>query len=275
MHSCYRKHILAVTTIVALTLCGASTARASLLVDFLPQPASDEIPEFIWDGDYLLIGPGAVGTGLPDPNVPGDGDLPPDQQSAGGLLITTPFVIPGLPGGEVRTTSGTTDFYDVTLEFEPLGADGAPEVSVSGFVTQQLVGGRFNIWTTDPVNAGAPGDPEVNDPVLLLSGQIANAAITGIHGAHTGAVLSAEVAYDGGVIRDAAAAEFGPGPLVGSLSWTLLDIAPMLLVDGGQLAAFDADATGQFSGLVVPEPATLGLLCFTAPFVLRIKSRRQ
>jgi len=275
MRNCYRKQILTVTTIAALTLCGASTARASLLVDFLPQPASDDIPEFVWDGEYLTVGPGAVGTGIGDPNTPGDGHLPPELQAAGGLQITTPFVIPGLPGGEVRTVSGTTDFYDVTLELEPLGGDGPPAVLGGAFVTQPLLGGRFNIWTTDPVNAGTPVDPEVNDPVLLLSGTIANAAITGLVGTQTGAILSANVSYDDGAIRDAAAAAFGPGPLVGSLSWTLLDIEPALLISDGQLAPLHSDATGQFSGVVVPEPAALGLLCVTAPFVMRLKRRRR
>jgi len=275
MRSCYRKHILTVTTIAALTLCGATTARASLLVDFLPQPASDGIPEFDWDGQYLTVGPGAVGTGIPDPGAPGDGELAPELQDIPGLQITTPFVIPSLPGGAVRTVAGTTSFYDVTLDLEPLEADGAPGLLGAAFLAQKLLGGRFSIWTTDPVNAGTPGDPEVNDPVLLLSGAIANAGITGLIGSQAGAVLSAKVTYDDGAIYDAAAAEFGPGELVGSLSWTLLEIDPALSITAGRLAAFDANATGQFSGVVIPEPATVALLCVLAPFVLRSRRRRK
>lgn len=84
--------------------------------------------------------------------------------------------------------------------------------------------------------------------------------IVGLEGGETGAVLSGDVAYSSGEVYDAMSA--AGYDLTGSLSWSLLDISPELVIvgtpGGDRLDTFDSNGTGQFSA--VPEPMTLSLL---------------
>src|SRR5438105_15288132 len=75
----------------------ANAARAESVLNFEPSPISAGVPEFIYTGGasgHLLAGPGSTGNG--------DGALPLSSQTAGGLFISTPFVIPdAIEGKEI------------------------------------------------------------------------------------------------------------------------------------------------------------------------------
>lgn len=255
--------------VAAMVLVSAAAAQASLLVDFLPQPASRDMPEFIWDGFALTSGSGAFGTGF-GPGA-GDGDKLPEEQDIPGLQIVTPFVIDGLPGGVVNATAGSTTFYDVTLELtESPSADGRPPNSLFGiYIVQELTGGEFRILSTDPVGGGE------EDYVVLLAGTITNAMIAGILNSDTGAVLSADITYTDGAIYYAAMERCNSTCLKGSFSWSLLNVdKPLSIIEGtpDYLDEFVANGTGQFSG--TPEPATLVLLLSGACVVAMRRKRR-
>jgi len=259
----------ALTVLVAL---GMNSAKAGIIADFEPEPASPALPELIWDGSELYEGPGAIGTGFGVAG-PGDGELPTAVQDIPGLLLESPFTVAGVPGSEINTTTGATTFFDVTLDISataPGAAKGlrfsGPAVAFAGAVVQPLGPGAFEIWSTDPDES--PGT-DVENPVLLLGGTIDTAVITGILGSSTGAMLSATVTYTAGKIVDAAPA----GVLWGELSWSLLDIQLPLAIDGGSdlLRPFEGNAVGQFSG--IPEPGTLALLGLGAAILLGRRRR--
>jgi len=248
--------------LTALVLLGMSSAKAGIIADFEPEPASPVLPELIWDGSELYEGPGAIGTGFGVAG-PGDGELPTAVQDIPGLLLESPFTVAGVPGSEINTTTGATTFFDATLDIIPTAPGAAnglrfsgPAVAFAGAVVQPLGAAAFEIWSTDPDES--PGT-DVENPVLLLGGTIDTAIVTGILGSSTGATLSATVTYTSGKIVDAAGSA-----LWGDLSWSLLDIQLPLEIDGAtdRLRPFEGNAVGQFSG--VPEPATLALLTFGA-----------
>ena len=234
------KRALVVVSLVVVALA-AAPAQGDIL-NFVPEPESDAIPEFSWDGATFSEGAGAIGTGY---NQAGPGDT----TKAPGLTMIVPFEIPGIPGSIVG--SGSTTFYDATLDIiTPLPANGAAFI-IGPMVVQQLGSGEFKLYSTDP--AETSGDDE--NPILLLSGIIHSADITGILGSITGAVLNAYTTYTGGVVADA----ISSGDFNGSFTWTLLDIIPPLTISTspeGYLEAFDANGTGHFT----PEPATMVLL---------------
>ena len=262
----FQRVAVATATVVALTLTFmASSTYGAMLVDFLPQPASDDMPEFKWDGTTLTSGPGAFGTNFGVPG-PGDGDELPEDQDVPGLQIVTPFVIGGQPGGVVNTDAGSTTFYDVTLD---ITTSHLATNEYGFYVVEELTGGQFEIWSTDP--ADDPG-ADVENPILLLAGLIDTAMIAGILHSDAGAVLSAEITYTDGRIYQAAQAMFGIQEITGSFSWSLLDINSPLSVTNGLLDSFEANGTGQFSG--VPEPATMVLLVSGA-CMLAIRRRRR
>jgi len=251
----------------------ATNAQAYVIVNFQPEPASETLPEFVWDTAFLFEGPGALGTGYLNTG-PGDGHLPPENQDVPGMTITSPFEIPGVPVSVVGT--GNTTFFDTTLDILPpdTGAPGLPgagvAVPVGGNLFQPLGSGAFELWSTDPL----PGDPDAM--VLLLAGTVDAAWITGVAGSTTGATLGADVTYTAGVIFDAAMTELGPEfatPLSGSFTWTLLDMSAPLAI-GPQLVLdpFTANGNGLFSG--IPEPGTLALLGIGG-LIMAIRRRRR
>jgi len=246
-----KKQVLIVALAAVAMGLSATVAQATILVNFIPEPASPATSEFEWDGSTLVDGPGALGTGFGNTD-PGDGDDPVGSQDIPGLAMNTPFEISGVPGSIEGT--GNTTFYDTTLDI--LGS-GLPEAGdafpLLGMITQPLGGGAFELWSTDP----APGDPDA--PTLLLAGTVDTAFITGIAGSTTGATLSATVTYTDGVIYDAALATLLSAPLTGSFAWTLEDMSAPLTIGGSdRIEPFTANGTGQFSG--IPEPGTLVLL---------------
>ncbi|MCY2932375.1 MAG: hypothetical protein NTV86_23350 [Planctomycetota bacterium] len=244
-----------------------------MIATFSPEPASGGIPEFIWGGGpnnlipQFYTGPGAIGTNFGTPG-PGDGQLPSGQQAAPGLLVVTPYNIPGIPGG-INSVSGTS-FYDATLRIVPvspatLGFPPAGSAAAfAGLVYQPLGAARFEIWSTDPFEASA----DIENPVLLLSGLAQTAEIKGLAGATSGLTLSSTVIYDGGAILAAS----GLSSASGSFSWSLLDASVPLGVDPttGLLFPFTANGTGQFS---IPEPASMALLSLIALPMLRRRTK--
>lgn len=274
-----RKSNMLKVVLAALVLSALATAAQAspvvapanvLIATFQPEPASANSPEFIWGGGpnnlipEFYTGPGAIGTGFGVPG-PGDGQLPSGQQAAPGLLVVTPYNIPGIPGG-INSVAGTS-FYDATLKiipispatlgFQPSGLAAA----FAGLVYQPLGSARFEIWSTDPVEAAT----DIENPVLLLSGLAQTAEIKGLAGATSGLTLSATLTYDGGAILAAA----GLTSATGSFSWSLLDANPPLGISPstGYLIPFSANGSGQFD--MVPEPASLALLALTALPMLR------
>ena len=263
------KRVLVIVVCAVLSAAAQAGVLPSVQVaTFEPEPGSPNTPEFIWNGTEFYSGPGAFGTGFNVPG-PGDGQLPTANQQAPGLLVITPYNVPGIPGGD-NNPSGTS-FHDVTLKIVPVSpavlgfpAAGTALVS-SGQVFQPLGPARFEIWSTDPTDIG----PDVENPVLLLAGRADDAIITGLLGASSGLTLSATVTYDAGAILAVA----GLPIATGEFSWNLLDAIPPLGVGltAPYLMPFEANGTGQFS--MVPEPASLSLLALTALPLLRRRGR--
>lgn len=252
----FRKVCIAAAAVVAMGL--SATSFGAILVDFKPEPTGDA-PEVQFNGGspkQLTADIGAQGNGIVD--------------VAGGLTIETPFVL-NLPAAYNPSVvhnllAGTTTFKDVTMEITNLFAAGAANVTPIApgitLVTQPLTSGEFKLWSYKPAN-----DPMV----LLLSGTVGNAVISGLLGQNAGGVFSASVTYDyiaPSLIGDAAeAAGWAPN---GDLSWSLLDIKPILATAGGTLGNFKANMVGQFSA--IPEPASLGVLALVG---IGLASRRR
>lgn len=232
-------------------VCGAvaafgltASSFGGLLVDFKPLPVTANVPELEWTGTNLQAGAGSVGNG--------DGALPANLQSPPGLQIETPFTIPGAIPGKVVGGTGATTFYDVTLELTGLNASGAA-ISFGGLAVQGFGAGTFKLIATDNVT-------------VLLAGNISSGSIAGLTPGTSGAVLSNTITYTGGAIFNEFVANHSGGANGGSLSFSMLDIVPAL---GGTtvvppntfatLNPFGANATGLFSGVEVPEPATFSL----------------
>ncbi len=235
----------------------ATPAPAEFTVaDFVAMPTSTYTPEFIWTGSELYASYGAIGTNFGIPNS-GDGELDVSLQHSPGLIVQTPFLVNGIPGGVV-TGNNTTAFYDATLlltgsgvPIHGLAADGNAVVA-GNLVVQPLAGGDFQIWSTDPFEA-----VDEENPVLLLSGTISDASIVGIRNSSVGSVLSATVTYTDGAILDA----IDLGSITGNFTWSLSLISGKFSVNSTthQLNTFEANGTGQFDA--VPEPGSFALLC--------------
>jgi hypothetical protein len=235
----------------------AASSFGSMLVDFKPLPVTANIPELEWTGTNLAAGAGAVGNA--------DGGLAPSLQSPPGLQIEAPFDVPGAIPGKVSIGGGTsTAFYDVTLELSGLNANAAA-TSFGPLALQSFGTGHFRLLSTDP-DAGGP-----LTSTTLLEGDITNGTITGLSPGTAGAVLSSTVTYTGGAIYSEFAANHGGQANGGTLSLSMLDIVPAL---GGTsivppnafatLNAFSANATGLFSGVQVPEPASASIVLLSA-----------
>jgi len=251
------KKLIAATAGAVAAFGLTASSFAALLVDFKPMPVTATVPELEWTGTNLAAGAGAVGNA--------DGGLAPQLQSPPGLQIETPFTIPGAIPGKIANVTGSTTFYDVTLELGGLNANSAA-VSFGGIAVQSYGAGTFRLLSTDPDGAG-PGLPTV-----LLQGNIGGGSITGLSPGSSGAVLSSQLTYTGGAIfTEFLNAPNNGSPNGGSLSLSMLDIVPQL---GGTsvvppnafatLNAFNANATGLFSGVQVPEPATASVVLLGA-----------
>lgn len=247
--------------LAAVAALGFSAAsQAALLVDFKPIPTDDKI-ELIYDAvpsgglaRELYAGAGAQGDG--------------SFASTGGLTIEAagfPGLTPVDPGliASVQFESTSTLFHDVTLVLSNLkedkvaGLSETPIFGVGTLYTQPLEDGDFELWSWNNPSDANPSE-------LLLKGTIANAVISGLAGAPSGAVLSAQVTYTGGLIH-AELVKKG-GTTSGDLSWSLLDITPKIQKVAGTpplLGDFVANATGQFSSPAIPEPASIGLLAIS------------
>src|SRR5204863_9227441 len=92
-----------VLTLVMAVLAAPVVACAATIVDWKPGPTSVGIPEFSWTGFQLVGAPGITSNG--------DGTLPRPTQTAPGLDMETPFIIPGVPGSVIDPVANTTLFY--------------------------------------------------------------------------------------------------------------------------------------------------------------------
>jgi hypothetical protein len=209
----------------------ANAARAESVLNFEPLPISAGNPEFIYTGGatgHLLAGPGSIGNG--------DGALPPNLQTQGGLLVSTPFLIPNPIAGKTFNGS-TTNFYDVTMILGGFAAS-SPSFLFGGSIVQPLSNGTFNITATDGT--------------LLLTASATDAFILRSPTNEDGSILSATISYTGGVIGSYVQ------PTPASISFTLIATPATASTTNGYLDGFSADANGQFSGTVaVPIPASV------------------
>jgi hypothetical protein len=211
----------------------ASVSRAESVLNFQPTPISAGNPEFIYTGGasgQLIAGPGSVGNG--------DGALPPDSQTAGGLFMSTPFVIPDAIAGK-SITGSTTNFYDVTMSLSGFDA-AAPSFMFGGSIWQPLSNGTFSMKATDGT--------------LLLTASATDAFISRSPINEQGSILSATISYTGGLISSYVQ------PTPASISFTLIATPATASMTGGYLDRFEADATGEFSGtpaVAVPTPAAV------------------
>jgi hypothetical protein len=211
----------------------ANAARAESVLNFQPTPISAGNPEFIYTGGatgQLLAGPGSLGNG--------DGALPPDTQTAGGLFVSTTFVIPDAIAGKSFSGS-STNFYDVTLSLTGFTA-ASPSFMLGGLIYQPLSNGTFNMTATDGT--------------LLLKANATDAFISRSPTNEQGSIISATISYTGGVISSYVQ------PTPASISFSLIATPATATTSNGYLDRFEADATGQFSGtpaVAIPVPASV------------------
>src|SRR3954469_22717577 len=128
-------------TVGLCLLMATNAARAESVLNFKPSPISAGVPEFIYTGGasgQLVAGPGSLGNG--------DGALPLSSQTAGGLFVSTPFVIPDAIAGK-EISGSSTNFYDVTMTLSGFNAS-APAFDFGGMYWQPLSNGTFNITAT-------------------------------------------------------------------------------------------------------------------------------
>ncbi len=237
-----------------LSLCAWSSAAT--IVDFKPLPVSPTTPEFVFSralGGGIPVfreGPGSTGNA--------DGVLPLVNQTPGGLLVETPFVIFGVPGSQLAATS--TLFFDSTLTFTGGLQANAPALNAGGAFIQQLSPGSFDLLSTDPDGIG----PLL--PQLLLRGNINSASFI-VGAGDSGAVFNASgINYTGGLIFNALAAA-GGSLNNNSMSISMVDVAPPFGIAGdGFLNDFNTNATGLLNAtdLGVPEPASMTLVLLAA-----------
>jgi len=231
----------------------AGGAGAATIVDWKPGPTTPTMPEFNWTGAQLHDDIGAHGNG--------DGTLPPNTQTGGGLNMETPFIIPGVPGSSIDAVAGTTTFFDSTLHLTGFNA-AAPAGVLFGTAVQPLGPGDFTLISTTGV--------------LLLHGTVAASTITGNIGSQAGAVFSAnDVNYDGGLIFNQLVAS--GGTLINNdFSFSFVNMTPPVAIAGGFLAPFTTDATGLYQADAVPEPTGLVLLGLAVvPLAGRRRVRRD
>lgn len=220
-----------VMAIAAALAAGAFVSSAGAvpieIFNFSPKPASNSLPEFVFNGANFTTGSGATNNG--------DGNLPVGAQTQPGLQMNMDFFTPPVSGGQPDPFT----FYDTALQLTGFAAAG-PATNVGGTITQNLFGGGFTVTATDGT--------------VLLTGTAVTAQITGLAGTSVGSTLSATVVYTGGALLP-----YLPG-IHGGFSFTdLLMNTNLTIVGGGPvgaLQAFDANGTGNFNvDTAVPLPA--------------------
>jgi len=236
---------------VAASLFQPHSSRAALieLLNWAPVPDS-VAPEINYDTTLgLQTAAGAIGNG--------DGNLPVQQQTPGGLQADTIVNAPAPFSFNSSVFTGGTGYYDTTLTFtglNPIGA--AVPTPIGPFIEDSQLLGDGTFTLTSTAVAGGPA------PVVILQGTIVGATLlTGVQGGNAAATFNADgVTYTGGVV----AAALSPSlfSLSGNdLSISMTAVEPPLGINPttGQLASFTADATGLFDINTVPEPTTLTL----------------
>jgi hypothetical protein len=242
---------------LAIAVLFAPAVHAAELLNFKPVPVSPALDDFTWNGANFASGPGNFSNG--------DGTAPVATQTAPGLQLDTPFVIPGVPGSTVNPASSSTTFFDASLTLTGFAASGAA-LSAGGTLIQNLGPGGFSVSST----TGGGG------PVLLLTGTISNSTIVGANGGNAGAFFtSTNVTYTGGLIFNALIAAGGSAS-GGDLSVALNEAIPNFSINAGTgfLNAFGADGDGlfRFNG-EVPEPASALAVCTLAGLAI-VRRRR-
>ncbi len=206
----------------------AAQVQAAQLLDFKPDPITGNIPEFTYDAGGVFHS--AAGT---------------DFAMGGGLIVSVPFIVPGVIAGKT-IVGGTTNFADVSMLFASVGSLGVahtvpvfPGITSTGIA---LDSGSFTLTA--------------RDGTVLLHGTFGVGFMGGITGSMVASYQTDQVSYDAGAIKDV----LSPGILFGQASISLNDLSTPVSVDArSQLfSSFDANATGLFS--VVPEPTSAGLL---------------
>lgn len=195
-----------------------------------------------------------VGTASADTIIKvGLGGTGPDVSYAGGTFSTVDDGNAGTTGNQ-DTNIEYTGFLDGLLpdilagaSFSLTGvtASGAANVLGGVVVTQATTGGTFSVY--DPAN------------VLLLTGTLGSGVITGSTTGSSGSFFDTSIAtFTGGALL----AYVATTPASLSLSFTnlLSGNAAAMVVNGGVLSNFTANATGNIGGSAVPEPASVALL---------------
>ncbi len=218
-----------------------------------PLPDSTAFPAFVFGGGPIPSfggGSGSVGSG--------DGGLPINLQTPGGLVLQTPFyILPGTSYGEQNNVDNSTTFYDTTLVLTGISASGLAQTAF-GLDIQPLTDGTFAIYGS---NVGGGNGP------LLLSGTLHDNEIAGVNGSSSAAEFSTTVTYTGGPIYNALVTD--GGSTTDNASFNLSLSGSSLGINGGTgyLNAFSADGQGLFNAVgytlpPTPEPSSIVLMAF-------------
>lgn len=246
-----------------MMLVGSATSHGAVqLIQFQPNPVSPTLPEFSWTG------PGGNFVDNTGSHSDGTAGVP-------GLQIDTPLVVAApVTAGETIDAFGS-HFRDaaITLSsstnlatFQDTGAG-----ILGGQWFQTLTNGSFTITATDGT--------------VLLTGNVSGNFFGSSLASSSAGFNGGTVAYTGGLIYNALVASGGVPTGDMSVSMTKINntgnpsndaigVTQTGPVDPfGQapatVSAFDADATGVFDVLSIPEPASLGVLAVVGLFLPR------
>jgi hypothetical protein len=232
---------------LGLVMAISSSSQAKELLSWEADPISDPAPGFQWDGVKLTAGPGMFSNGDGNNQAPGGNGV----FSKPGLRTSVAFLLNGVSSSHATATS--TTFFDTSMSVTGLAAVGNA-ANFGGLLVQSLGSGTFTFTSSNDTVGG---------PVVLLTGTITDASLSGISASNTGSVISATVTYTSGLIFDAMVSN--GFDTVGSASWSLVDINPVLKIDpvSHLLAAFSSNSSGLFAAEVIgntpsiPSPAAL------------------